>query len=605
MSLRNFFSDSKEELSGALILRRLLFLLLLFGLMLFYLGPGFKQLTSPKGIEQAQIARELARSGSFQTKMIRPLSLYQADENTEDPEGVKIVGFKDTYHAPLNPILNSVIIRLFKGDNDFGWDNNSTVYYLDRIITATSIFFLLASIGVTFLFISRIFDAKIGGVTALLMLLCELLWRYSQSGLPQMLMLFLFTLGCYFVYRAVEAQCLEKKPLALLILGAVCFGLLALTHWMALWPFIGLVIFSCFYFKPRGAAGLSMLIVFLIIILPWCLRNLNTAGDILGSGYFSMFGGMGAAEEEVFRSYNLSKDNIFRKGFASKVLTSSLYQLNGIYSFLGSIIAAPLFFLALLHPFKRPQIAAFKWFVLAMWVPAVIGMSLFGVSNQSSGISGPDANQIHLLFIPLMTAYGLAMLAILWSRIGLSSNIPIISENGYLWIAIGLSTIPMVLSLLPGVTRGIQSKEKATRGVVISYFGKQMNKTDIVITDSPWEVAWYGDRTALWLPTTKADLREIMKRTKEHKNPFSGILITPRSMTKSLLNLTYREEKEWAPIIVGQTVASAGTGTDPTQPKSWLKDGLNIIESLEGLPFKKVDPKLTTSGYFFLVDPDQ
>lgn len=64
MSLRNFFSDSKtgEELSGALILRRLLFLLLLFGLMLFYLGPGFKQLTSPKGIEQAQIARELARS---------------------------------------------------------------------------------------------------------------------------------------------------------------------------------------------------------------------------------------------------------------------------------------------------------------------------------------------------------------------------------------------------------------------------------------------------------------------------------------------------------------------------------------------------------------
>ena len=91
MSLRNFFSDSKtgEELSGALILRRLLFLLLLFGLMLYYLGPGFKQLTSPKGIEQAQIARELARSGSFQTKMIRPLSLYQSDKNSEEAEGTK------------------------------------------------------------------------------------------------------------------------------------------------------------------------------------------------------------------------------------------------------------------------------------------------------------------------------------------------------------------------------------------------------------------------------------------------------------------------------------------------------------------------------------
>ena len=605
MSLRNFFSTDGEELSGALILRRLLFLLLLFGLMLFYLGPGFKQLSSPKGIEQAQIARELARTGSFQTKMIRPLSLYQADEHSEESDGSHIVGFNDTYHAPLNPLLNSVIIRFFKGKDNFGWDNKSTVYYLDRVITTISIFFLLASIGITFLFISRIFDAKIGGVTALLMLLCELLWRYSQSGLPQMLMLFLFTLGCYFVYRAVEAQCLEKKPVSFLMLGAVCFGLLALSHWMAIWPFMGLVIFSCFYFKPRGAVGLGMLVIFLIIILPWCIRNFYTSGDILGSAYYGLFGGMGSAEEEIYRSYNLNKDNIFRKGFASKVLTSSLYQLNGIYSFLGSIVAAPLFFLALLHPFKRPQIAAFKWFILAMWIPAVIGMSLFGVSNQSFGMSGPDANQIHLLFIPLMTAYGLAMLAILWSRIGIGSNIPIISENGYLWIAVALSSIPMLLSLLPGITRGIQTKEKATRGVVISYFGKQVDETEIVITDSPWEVAWYGDRTSLWLPTKKADLREIMQRAKNHKNPFSGILITPRSMTKSLLNLTYRDEREWAPIIIGQTVASAGSGENHIQPKTWLGDGLNIIKSFEGLPFNKVDPNLTSSGYFFFVDPEK
>ena len=143
MSLRNFFSTDGEELSGALILRRLLFLLLLFGLMLFYLGPGFKQLSSPKGIEQAQIARELARTGSFQTKMIRPLSLYQADEHSEESDGSHIVGFNDTYHAPLNPLLNSVIIRFFKGKDNFGWDNKSTVYYLDRVITTISIFFLI------------------------------------------------------------------------------------------------------------------------------------------------------------------------------------------------------------------------------------------------------------------------------------------------------------------------------------------------------------------------------------------------------------------------------------------------------------------------------
>jgi hypothetical protein len=34
-------------------------------------------------------------------------------------------------------------------------------------------------------------------------------------------------------------------------------------------------------------------------------------------------------------------------------------------------------------------------------------------------------------------------------------------------------------------------------------------------------------------------------------------------------------------------------------------DGINLINSFEGIPFNTVDPKLTTSGYFFLVDPDQ
>ena len=55
--------------------------------------------------------REL-RNG-FQTKMVRPLSLYQAHENTGD---VALVGFHDTYHAPLNPLVNSVVLNFFKDD---------------------------------------------------------------------------------------------------------------------------------------------------------------------------------------------------------------------------------------------------------------------------------------------------------------------------------------------------------------------------------------------------------------------------------------------------------------------------------------------------------
>ena len=47
--------------------------------------------------------------------MIRPLSLYQAKEHSGD---VALVGFHDTYHAPLNPLVNSVILNFFKGETD-------------------------------------------------------------------------------------------------------------------------------------------------------------------------------------------------------------------------------------------------------------------------------------------------------------------------------------------------------------------------------------------------------------------------------------------------------------------------------------------------------
>ena len=108
MSLRSFFSTSGGELSPAIIIRRALFLLLLIGLMFFYLAPGFRGLQSPKGIDQAQIARELARGNGFQTKMIRPLSLFQA--HSHDSEKISLVQFQDTYHAPLNPLVNSVCL---------------------------------------------------------------------------------------------------------------------------------------------------------------------------------------------------------------------------------------------------------------------------------------------------------------------------------------------------------------------------------------------------------------------------------------------------------------------------------------------------------------
>ncbi len=116
------------------------------------------------------------------------------------------------------------------------------------------------------------------------MLLCDLLWEFTQTGLPQMLMLFLFSFVLYFLYKAVEAQEAEQSPTVWLCLAAGFFGLLALSHWLTVWIFIGLIIFVAVFFRPRGMMALVMLLIFLPIVSLWGSHLIKVCGHALGSG---------------------------------------------------------------------------------------------------------------------------------------------------------------------------------------------------------------------------------------------------------------------------------------------------------------------------------
>ena len=537
MSIRNFFSTAGGELSPAVIIRRIMFLILLLGLGFFYMAIDFNGLTHPKGIDQAQIAREIARGNGFTTKMVRPIALDQmrnhARESGDEEESVSLTKFHDTYHAPLNPMLNSVVLGLFK--SRFEWTGEEKIYFLDRVIAVVSVILFLWAIGINYLLISRIFDTKIGGVTALLLLLCDLLWEFSQSGLPQMLMFFLFSFAMYFLYKAVENFQLKRSPVLWLCLAGGFFGLLAMAHWIAIWPFLGLMIFVAFYFKPRGVHAVSMGAVFLVLLSIWGIRNLNTCGTPLGSGYFSVLGGLSNnTEASIMRNFDQDQNPLNAKGMPTRIVLTSLEQLNSLYVYLGSIIAAPLFFLSLLHPFKRPEISNFRWCILLMWVFAVIGMSIFGLADGAQ-----DPNQLHLLFIPLMTAYGLAFLSVLWSRLGITSHLWMVL-NGHLIIVVFISALPLLLTFFPDIKRGIRSSDVAAAATP-SYTIRLLQKDDyfkpddVIATDAPWDVAWYGDRTAVWLPGSLSQFKELESFADERLTPVKGVLLTFESLNEPML----------------------------------------------------------------------
>ena len=76
-------AESSSPIEAGVIIRRILFFILLIGLSLLYLLVTFRGLDAPKGMDQAQIAREIARGKSFTTKVLRPVSIWQNGETRD------------------------------------------------------------------------------------------------------------------------------------------------------------------------------------------------------------------------------------------------------------------------------------------------------------------------------------------------------------------------------------------------------------------------------------------------------------------------------------------------------------------------------------------
>jgi hypothetical protein len=231
------------------ILRALVvaFLSLMIYLWMFKEG-SFKGLSHEKAMEQAQISREIARGNGFSTKMIRPAALFQFTDELKNTEILKRDAIPDTYHAPLNPLINAPLLRLFK--DRWTMTTKDVDYIPDRVLVFVQFAFMIAGWVVSYFTMRRLFDAKLAAFGLWLMILCQTFWDFAISGLPQNLMLFLFACAVYCMVRAVENRVAERRIAGWLCLCSFFFGLLALAHALTLWIFAGAMVFALFYFPP-------------------------------------------------------------------------------------------------------------------------------------------------------------------------------------------------------------------------------------------------------------------------------------------------------------------------------------------------------------------
>ena len=510
---------------------------------------GFRGLSHEKGIEQAQIAREIARGNGFSTKMIRPAALWQFHTKKGS---FPLEQTPDTYHAPLNPFINSFFLRLTR--DTWTMTPKDVSYLSDKVIAGVQLAFFLLGVLVSYLTAKRLFDKRLALLGAGLLLVCQPLWNHALSGLPQMLLLFLFSSAAYVIVRAVEARYAGQSTLRWAVALGALFGLLALGHALTIFLFVGALVFAAIFFLPRGRDAAIMLAVFALCYSPWLVRNYQVCGNPLGVGWYSGLHQIRGSESQVMRAMALEGPlkGVVPAVFGEKIRAQVITQFSEIHRNLGQIIVAPVFFLALLHLFKRPETAVFRWCIFSMWVCGLAGMAIFGIDSQSFLITPTTAraNDLHALFIPLMTFYGLALVLVLWSRLEITFRLVRVAFFTIIYVASALPFLSQLLDLLSAPKGRVQWPPYVPP--YISLLGQWTTDQEILMSDMPWAVAWYADRKSLWLPMTIADFTSLNDYNMLG-GAIVGLYLTPVSGNHAFLHdIVDGEFKEWAPFIMRQ-----------------------------------------------------
>lgn len=541
-------------------------------------SPGsFRGLSHSKGMDQAQIAREIARGNGFSTKVIRPIAIRQFMVNKGAfPSG----NIPDTYHAPLNPFVNSFFLKIWKGE--WPMTTKDIVYTCDRVIAGVSMLFFLLSVAVNYFTACRLFDRRLAMLGMGLVLLSDTFWQFSMTGLPQMLMLFLFSGCAYALARAVElnewriemenpplpgADALLQSPeepqipfsrpgFALfrvtyfwLVVASLFFGLLALAHGLTIWIFAGALVFCGVYFRERTGTipmrllknpALVMLAAFTLVYGPWMVRNQRVCGSPFGIAPYTALYQVRGTESQIMRDQSLSLTGVNPLTYRLKAMGQIAEQIKRLYGYLGAILVAPLFFLTLLHPFKGRQTSAFRWCLLLMWISALVGMGVFGLEGSSL-----DANDLHILFAPLMTFYGLSLVLIMWSRLEIHVTLV---RYGFLGLLFILTGMPLFNTLFGKVEGRINWPPYVPP--FISILGEWVRDNELICSDMPWGVAWYADRRSLWLPTTVKEFIDLNDHDDLHGR-LVGLYLTPVTGDKPFISdIVKGEYKDWYPFII-------------------------------------------------------
>lgn len=551
---------------GKVVVYWVLLTLLALSLGLIYTASQFRGLEKREAMDQAQIARNLARGEGFTTQVIRPLSLWHLKNFSKDRDP-KVLAHPDLTNPPLYPLVLAGLFKLLPpGVLEFQPDDR--MYAPERwVILPFNQLCLLATLVLVFFWARELFDTRIAVTAGLLLLFSDLLWEFGISGLSSNLLVLLFLSSLYCLYRAdrllnppaaTEGAPATVAPftsasVAWILGSAVLLGLCFLTRYT-----MGIMVVPLALYVARILRGRSRwlwvglyAIVFLAVIAPWLVRNQEVSGRLLGIATYEWRQNTGAFNgDSLVRSYHPDADDALaeaggvRKQF-SKFLTYSRKSVYNNFFNMGSGLFVGFYVVGLLYAFRRADVTGLRRTVLGGLLAGVLILTVLGIETQSAG-SGVTGSNILVVFFPLVAVYAVAFFYLLLDRIPFRIQLTRAAAIGLFGL---LNVAPILYTLLP--PRRSPYPYPPYVPAVTHAVGAWFDKSEIGCSDLPWAMAWTADRRCVWLPMNVQEFYELH----DFVTPkgFSFLMLTPYMLDRPLTSELFKGEYEgWSGVIRGR-----------------------------------------------------
>jgi 4-amino-4-deoxy-L-arabinose transferase-like glycosyltransferase len=522
-------------------LRFVLLALVMIGLGVVYDLTNYHNFSSPEAMDAAQVARHLAAGDGYATDFIRPFSLCLVQRHNQPQSAstqsgtndfARINGLHpDLANAPLYPTVLAGLMKLHTPDwkvktyQPFWTEGGHFMRYPPEF--AIAIFnqiLLMAAVVLTFFLARKLFDAAAAWLAALLLFGSALLWRFSVSGLSTLLVLVIFLGLAWYLVKIEELARAETPAIRKLFGWAVGAGLLVgagmLTRYAFGWLLVPVVIFLWLFGGRRrvGLAGAAVLACGLLVS-PWIVRNLAVSGTCFGTAGYAVVEGTSAFPgSRLMQSLNPDLTACHRvRPLMRKLMDNSRDILQGDLLRVGGGWVAIPFFTGLLLGLRNIAARRLRYFTL-MCLGLFAIVQALGKTHLSS--VSPDLNSENLLVLltPLAVIFGVAFFLTLLDQMKIPS---LQMRHGVIVLFAAIVCQPLIATQLAPKSSPVAYPPYYPPE--IQQIAGWMKPKELLMSDIPWAVAWYGQRQCSWITLNS---QYEFSQLNDYVKPVSGLYLT-------------------------------------------------------------------------------